>query len=94
MKKIVEKIFLKKKRNFDTMMFDIVDVKNFNAEIFMKYYIDDITTISNNFMKFVFEFEDFLKKENAMQTYEKKQKKRIRKKREREFRRDERKKDK
>ena len=34
------------------MMFGIVDVKNSNAEIFMKYYIDDTTTISSNFTKF------------------------------------------
>ena len=57
------------------MMFEIVNVKNSDAKIFMKYHIDDTTTISNNFTKFFFEFENFLKKENAAQTHEKKQKK-------------------
>ena len=75
MKKIVEKKFLKKKENSDTMMFEIVDVKNLNAEIFMKYYINDTTTISSSFTKFSFKFESFLKKKSATQTYEKKQKK-------------------
>ena len=50
-KRIVKKKFSKKKENFDTIMFEIVDVKNSNAEIFMKYYIDDITTISSSFTK-------------------------------------------
>ena len=51
MKKIVKKEFLKKKENLDTMMFEIVDVKNSNAIIFMKYHIDDTTTISNSFTR-------------------------------------------
>ena len=51
MKKIVKEKFLKKKENFDTMMFEIADVKNPNAVIFMKYYIDDTTTISSSFTK-------------------------------------------
>ena len=55
-------------------MFDIVNVKNSNAEIFIKYHIDNTTTISNNFTKFSFEFENFLKKKSAMQAHEKKQK--------------------
>ena len=63
--KIVDKKFSKKKKNSDTMMFEIVDVKNSNAKIFIKYYIDDTTTISSNFMKFFFEFKNFLKKEDA-----------------------------
>ena len=75
MKRIVQKRFLKKKKNFNTMMFNVVDVKNSNAKIFRKYHIDDTTTISNNFTKFSFEVESFLKKKNAAQTYEKKQKK-------------------
>ena len=50
MKKIVKKKF-SKKENLDTMMFEIVDVKNSNAVIFMKYYIDDTTTISSSFTK-------------------------------------------
>ena len=49
--KIVKEKFLKKKENFDTMMFEIADVKNSNAVILMKYYIDNTMTISNNFTK-------------------------------------------
>ena len=56
-------------------MFDVVDVKNSNVKIFIKYYIDNTTTISSNFTKIFFEFENFLKKESAAQTHEKKQKK-------------------
>ena len=48
--KIVKEKF-SKKENLDTMMFEIVDVKNSNAVIFMKYYIDDTTTISSSFTK-------------------------------------------
>ena len=75
MKKIIEKKFLKKKKNFDIIMFKIVDVKNSNAKFYIKYYINDTTTISNSFMKFFFEFENFLKEKNATQAHEKKQKK-------------------
>ena len=75
MKKIVKKRFSKKKKNFDIIMFEIVDVKNSNAEIFMKYHINDTTTISNNFIKFFFEFKSFLNKESTTQTQEKEQKK-------------------
>ena len=51
MKKIVKKKFSKKEENLDTMMFEIVDVKNSNAEIFIKYYINNTTTISSSFTK-------------------------------------------
>ena len=51
MKRIIKKKFSKKKENFDTMMFEIADVKNSNAMIFMKYHIDDTTTISSSFTK-------------------------------------------
>ena len=51
MKKVVKKKFSKKKKNLDTIMFGIVDVKNSNAVIFIKYYIDDTTTISSSFTK-------------------------------------------
>ena len=51
MKKIVKEKFSKKKKNFDTMMSEIVDVKNSNVMIFMKYHIDDMTTISSSFTK-------------------------------------------
>ena len=50
MKKIVKKKF-SKKENLDTMMFEIVDVKNSNAVIFMKYHINDTMTISDSFTK-------------------------------------------
>ena len=75
MKRIMKKKFSKEKENFDTMMFEIADVKNSNAVTFIKYYINDTTTISSNFTKFFFEFENFLKKKDATQTHEKKQKK-------------------
>ena len=51
MEKIVKKKFSKKKENFDTMMFEIVDVKNSNTMIFIKYHIDDTTTTSGSFTK-------------------------------------------
>ena len=51
MKKIVKKRFSKKKENLDTIMFEVVDVKNPNAVIFMKYYNDDMMTTSDSFMK-------------------------------------------
>ena len=75
MKKIVEKKFSKKKKNFDTMMFEVVEVKISNIKTFIKYYIDDTTTISNSFTKFSFEFENFSKKESVTQTHEKESKK-------------------
>ena len=51
MKRIMKEKFSKKKENFDTMMFEIVDVKNPNAVIFMKYHIDNTTTISSSFTR-------------------------------------------
>ena len=48
MKRIVKEKFSKEK-NFDTMMFEVVDVEDSNAVIFMKYYIDDTMTISDSF---------------------------------------------
>ena len=50
-KKIVKKKFSKKKENLDTIMFEIVDVKNSNAVIFIKYHIDDTTIILSNFTR-------------------------------------------
>ena len=79
MKKIIKKRFSKKEKNFDTMMFEIVDVKNSNTKIFIKYYIDDTTTISNSFTKFSFKFEKILKEKSAAQTHEKEQKKELEK---------------
>ena len=69
MKKIVKKKFSKKKKNLDTIMFEIVDVKNSNAVIFIKYHINDTTMISNNFTK-----EENLKK-NENENSEKAKKK-------------------
>ena len=51
MKRIMKKKFLKKKENFNTMMFETVDVKNPNAVTFMKYHINDTTTISGSFTR-------------------------------------------
>ena len=50
MMKIVKEKFSKEK-NLDTMMFEIVDMKNSNAVTLMKYYIDDTITISGSFTK-------------------------------------------
>ena len=66
---------MKKKENFDIIIFDIVNVKNSNAMIFIKYYINDTTTILNNFTNFFFEFKSFLKKESATQMQKKSKKK-------------------
>ena len=60
------------------MMFDIVDVKDSNTEIFIKYHINDTTTISNNFTKFSFEFKNFLKK-RARRKHTRKNKKNLKK---------------
>ena len=64
-KRVIEERFSKKEKSSDTIMFEIVDVKNSNAEIFIKYHIDDTTTISSSFTKSSFESENFLKEKNA-----------------------------
>ena len=51
------------------MMFKVVDVKNSNAVIFMKYHIDDTTTISNSFTK------EKSSKKNEDESFEKAKKK-------------------
>ena len=61
-KKTVEKKFLKKKKNSDTMMFNVVGVKNSNTVIFIKYHIDDTMTISSNFTKFSLNSKIFQRK--------------------------------
>ena len=71
MKKIIKKESLKKEENFDTIMFEIVDVKNSNAMIFMKYHIDDTTTISSSFRK------KKNSKKNKNESFEKTKKKKI-----------------
>ena len=50
MEKIVKEKF-SEEENLDTIMFEIVDVKDSDAVIFMKYYINDTTTISSSFTK-------------------------------------------
>ena len=50
-KKVVKKKFSEEEEDFDTIMFEVVDVKNSNAVIFMKYYINDTMTISSSFTK-------------------------------------------
>ena len=69
MKRIMKKKFSKKKENLDMMMFEIVDVKNSNAMIFMKYQIDDTMTISDSFMK------EKSSKKNENESFEKAEKK-------------------
>ena len=69
MKRIMKKKFSKKKENLDTMMFEAVDVKNSNAVIFMKYHINDTTTISSNFTK------EKSSKKNENESFEKAEKK-------------------
>ena len=69
MKKIVKEKSSKKKENFDTMMFEIVDMKDPNAMTFMKYYIDDTTTTSSSFTK------EKNSKKNENESFEKTKKK-------------------
>ena len=69
MKEIMKKKFSKKKENLDTMMFEIVDVKDSDAMILMKYYIDDTMTISSSFTR-----KKSLKK-NENESFEKTKKK-------------------
>ena len=51
------------------MMFEIVDVKNSNAMIFIKYYINDTMTISSSFTK------EKSSKKNENENFEKTKKK-------------------
>ena len=67
MKKIVKKKSSKEEKNLNTIMFEVVDVKNSNAKTFMKHHIDDTTSTSNIITKFFFEFENFSKEESAAQ---------------------------
>ena len=69
MKKIIKKKFSKKKKNLDTIMSEIVDVKDSNAVILMKYHIDDTTTISSSFTK------EKSSKKNKNESFEKTKKK-------------------
>ena len=69
MKKIVKEEFSKKKENLDTMMFEVVGVKNSNAMIFIKYHINDTTTTSSSFTK------EKNSKENKNESFKKAKKK-------------------
>ena len=69
MKKIMKKKFSKEEENLDTMMFEVVDVENPNAVTFMKYYINDMTTISSSFTK------EKNSKKNENESFEKTKKK-------------------
>ena len=74
-KKIIKEKFLKKKKNLHTIIFDVINVKNWNAVTVIKYHIDDTIMISRSFTKFSFEFENLSEKKHATQTQKKKQKK-------------------
>ena len=89
MKKIIEKEFSKKKKNFNTIMFEIVDVKNLNAEIFMKYHIDDTTTISSSFTKIFFRIRNFIKERGRDADAQERVKKKFEEEREQKLREDE-----
>ena len=51
--------------NLNTMMFEDVNVKNSNAQIFITFYIDDTTAFASTFtLKFLLKFENFSKIES------------------------------
>ena len=64
MKKLVKKKFEKKKENSRYMMFEDLVVKNSNARISAKHYIDDTTSFSSVIENFSFKFKNFLKKKS------------------------------
>ena len=69
MKRIVKEKFSKKKENLDTIMSEVVDVKDSDAVTLMKYYIDDTTTTSSSFTK------EKSSKKNENESFEKTKKK-------------------
>ena len=84
MKRIIEKKFLKKEVNSNTIIFESVNMKNSNARTFIIFYINDTTLFASILIsKFLFEFENFLKIENKAsmkaQTKEKNSKKSFKK---------------
>ena len=97
-KRIVENEFLKKKEDFDIIIFEIVDVKNSNAEISIKYHIDNTTTTSSSFTKFFFRIRKlFIERErgeDASAGEKVKEKEKFERKRERKLRKDEKEEDK
>ena len=60
----MKKKFEKKKENFYYIMFEDLVVKNSNAQISAKYYINDTTSFSNVIKNFSFEFENILKRKS------------------------------
>ena len=64
MKRFVKKRFEKKKENSRYMMFENLVVKNSNAQVSTKYYINDTTSSSNVIENFLFKSENFLKRES------------------------------
>ena len=68
MREIVEKRFSKKKENFRYMMFENVVVKNSNARILIKHFIENTTLFSNVIKSFSFKFKNFSEKESEKKT--------------------------
>ena len=64
MKELVKKRFEKKKENSRYMMFENLVVKNLNARILTKHYINNTTSSLSVIENFSFEFENFSKKES------------------------------
>ena len=69
MKNIIKKNFSKRKMNSNTIIFENVYIKNLNARTFMMFYINDLTSFASIFiLKFLLEFEKFLKIKNKTLT--------------------------
>ena len=89
MKKIVEKRFSKKKKNSDTMMLEIVNMKNSNAKSFYKishrWHDYDFKQLHEIF----FRIREFFKERERGAEAREKVKKKIEKERERELSREE-----
>ena len=66
MKKLVKKKFEKKKKNFRYIMFENLVVKNLNAQVSAKYYINNTTLSSNVIENFSFESKNVSEKESDM----------------------------
>ena len=64
MRKLMKKRFEKKKKNFRYVMFEDLVVKNSNARISAKHYINNTTSSSNVIENFSFKFENFSEKES------------------------------
>ena len=64
MRKLVKKKFEKKKKNFRYIMFEDLVVKNSNARISAKHYINDMTSFLNVIENFSFKFKNFSERES------------------------------